>query len=291
VSNPYNWAAIRTRGLLPRLSPIVSQSPFRKAQLILLRLALLTAIAIPAFSQVSNIGPLPEFEVATIKPTDKRGAISGAPGLFIASGVTLKTMAGYAYQLRPFQIAGASGWIDSDLWQVQAKAADGMRDEQTFSLMLRSLLADRFNLKAHVETRELQVYELIVDARGLTGMRLSEDQNLPGPPERLPSGQFRSRRGIATSASGEGMRTFEATAVKVDELVNKLTNELQSPVINKTVLTGLYDIPKMRWATDPALSSAGSIFAAVQDLGLRLVSTKGPTQVIVIDNAEKPSPN
>src|SRR6187549_3652440 len=83
------------------------------------------------------------------------------------------------------------------------------------------------------------------------------------------------------------MRTFEATAVKVDELVNKLTNELQSPVINKTVLTGLYDIPKMRWATDPALSSAGSIFAAVQDLGLRLVSTKGPMQVVVIESAEK----
>ena len=101
---------------------------------------------------------------------------------------------------------------------------------------------------------------------------------------------------IGAQAPANSQLAFEVATIKPTDRtgISPLAYELGTPVMDKTGLTGLYDV-KMQWVSGnpvkPALFGSGTIFAAVQDLGLRLVSTKGPLQVVVIDDADKPSPN
>src|SRR5436853_7296898 len=120
----------------------------------------------PAASQAP--AQKPSFEVASVKPSTRRGPINTPPGgRFIAVGQSLRILIGYAYRLRDFQVIGGPAWMDNDLWEIQAKAeegtvvprpptrtvADAMKIDTT-ALMLQSLLEERFKLKLHRKTRE-----------------------------------------------------------------------------------------------------------------------------------------
>jgi len=158
-------------------------------------------------------------------------------------------------------------------------------------------------LKWHRETKELPVYALGV-SKGGTKLKQSDDQTpaqpvapaslVRGAP--LPRGMMRNARGY-----------LEGTGVPLSEVVVALGQQLQRPIVDKTGLTGLYDI-KLQWTPDPVGSGPSkrpeeegarrtdqngvSIFAAIEEqLGLRLESTRGPIEVIVIDHAEKPDAN
>ena len=140
--------------------------------------------------------------------------------------------------------------------------------------MLQTMLADRFQLKIHRESKELAVYALIV---GKSGPKLKESTAAGPAGYRGTPGQFTFSNGSITS------------------LVSFLTNRVDRHVLDRTGLTGSYDF-KLEWtpeASTPAPDSNGpSIFTAIQEqLGLKLEATKSAVEIIVIDHAEKPSAN
>jgi uncharacterized protein (TIGR03435 family) len=289
----------------------------RIARHFLVILALAAMAVIPMASQVQK----PMFEVASIKPTTVRGPIDDPSGRFIAVGQPLKALIGYAYRVRDYQIIGGPSWINYDLWQIQAKAEEGtvgVRRSRTFAdamkvdtvaLMVQSLLEDRFQLKLHHEMREIPGYELIV-AKGGPKIRLADDQS-PLPNEGAPAPSFLNglpplTRGTSRIGGGPNGMHYEAKAILLDPFINILINVTRRTVVDKTGLTGLYDM-KMDWVPDtldvPAGATAAgppvasppsgpSLTTAIQEqLGLRLVSTRVPADILIIDSVQRPSEN
>lgn len=254
------------------------------------------------------------FEVASIKPSspDARGVmIQNQPGGGLRmTNVPLRVLITQAYDIRDFQLSGGPGWMNSDRYDITAKADRSaatdspppdprqLSDSQVKTMMeqmrerLRSLLADRFQLAIHRETKDAPVYALVV-AKG--GSKLQEAKEGAPNQRRMMMGRGQ--------INGEG--------VKLEFLAQVLSNQLGRPVLDKTGLTGNYDI-KLTWTPDPGQGIGGplgppppgveppppadpngpSLFTAVQEqLGLRLESQKGPVEMIVIDHVEKPSEN
>jgi len=239
-------------------------------------------------------------------------------GRFVANGLTFRFLMTHAYRVRDFQIIGGPGWTTSDRWNIEARAEEGAvpaRDPNApdpIALRLQSLLEDRFQLKFHRETRELPAYELTI-AKGGPKVKLSEDQTPFRPPEKgdppapqaiRPGGPM--PRGTMRMGRGE----LEGNGLAFTSFIQMLSQQLGRPVIDKTGLSGLYDI-KLQWTPEmgqrttpfgplpagveppPASDPSGpSIFTAVQEqLGLKLESTKGLVEVLVIDSVEKPTEN
>jgi uncharacterized protein (TIGR03435 family) len=264
----------------------------------------------------------PSFEVATVKPSaagDNRVAILGQPGgRMVVTNATFKMVMAMAYRVRDFQISGGPNWIATDRWNIEAKAEEGSIPPRAGPpdptvippqlLMMQSLIEDRFQLKMHRETKEMPVYELVV-AKGGSKLKPSEDQSPIRPPERgTPPPPLPQRGGPMPRGSMRmGRGDLEASGVPLANFVTGLSQQLGRTVIDKTDLKGLYDI-KLQWAPElgqgpvapggpeppppPADPSGPSIFTAVQEqLGLRLESTKGPVEVLVIDSVQKPTEN
>ncbi|HLK48097.1 MAG TPA: TIGR03435 family protein [Bryobacteraceae bacterium] len=260
-------------------------------------------------------GPL-TFEVASIRPAAQAGpgpmrmGIQMMPGGGLrANNVSLRVLLTLAYDVRDFQVSGGPPWLGSQLYDVQARTGsasdapaspDGignMSEEQrkTFQEQmrerLRNLLADRFQLMVHHETKEAPIYTLEV-AKG--GPKFQESKATG-----RSAGMMRMGRG---ELNGEG--------VGMDFVVQVLANQVGRAVIDKTGLKGKYDM-KLTWTPDgpqgfgpgggplpggvepPAPDPNGpTIFSALQDqLGLKLESGRGPTDMIVIDHVEKASEN
>ena len=251
---------------------------------------------------MSRAQPRPAFEVSTIKPNhsdDHRMMIRPAPGgRFNASNVTLKLLMTVAYRIQDDQISGGPGWIDSDRFDIVAKAEGNATSDQVL-LMLQTLLEDRFKLKLRRETKDLPMYALVVARNGPT-LKASDGDcpagAQPPKPPAVPCGAFMMSR---NQLSGQ--------KVPLGQLTAALSRILARQVVDKTGLTGRYDL-KLEWTPDetqarlgpgdpgpgqpPPESSGPSIFTAIQEqLGLRLESQKGPVEMFVIDHAEKPDDN
>jgi uncharacterized protein (TIGR03435 family) len=239
------------------------------------------------------------FDVASIKPNaenDHRVMIRIQPGgRFTATGINLRFLIGQAYGVRDFQILNAPGWAASDRFDIDAKA-DGLPERLPPDLMrplLKSLLEERFKIKVHTETKEMPVYALVV-AKG--GSKLKEAADGEGPGQRM----IRMGRG-----------TIEGQAMPMGMLVQQLAQNIGRTVIDKTGLTGNYEV-KLEWtpepgqgggpfgggappppdALPPADTNGPSIFTALQEqLGLKLESQKGPVPMIVVDSVSKPTEN
>jgi uncharacterized protein (TIGR03435 family) len=236
------------------------------------------------------------FEVASIKPSDPsaRGSSIGiAPGgILRGRNVTLKSLIQQAYDVRDFQISGGPGWIGTEGYDIEAKGngpvvseedlvkmTDAQRNQfqQQMLSRLRSLLADRFQLKIHQETTEMPVYELIV-ARS-------------GPKIHMATDNFTPQSGLKMSRSTEGKTEMTATQEPMALLARMLSNQVGRPVLDKTGLKGNYDF-KITFAPDLADTDGPSIFTALQEqLGLKLDAQRGPVEVMVIDGAEHASAN
>jgi bla regulator protein blaR1 len=225
---------------------------------------------------------LPTFEVTSVKPVrpgDARGStfqFTPGGGLKVTNG-TLKGIIEMAYDVRDFQISGGPGWLSSQPWDISASSASdgGMNETRR---RLQALLAQRFQLKVHRETRELTAYALTV---GKTGSKLAE-----GSASSTPAGIRRAcGQMIGTKASMANLALY-------------LSRQLERPVLDRTGLSGRYDF-QLDWTPDsvPCPASTGSpdgpsIFTELQEkLGLKLESTKSPVEIIVIDDAEKADDN
>jgi uncharacterized protein (TIGR03435 family) len=241
-----------------------------------------------------------KFEAASVKPTPPNtpggGALRFAPGgRLIISNILLNSIIAKAYGVLLYQITGAPSWVDSQRYEISA-VAPGAKDSQMPGL-LQALLADRFHLVARRETREIGVYELKLARKdGKLGPRLAlvNDGDCtpsePGKPGALSEYPWQLRCGRSSWGSG----IVGAHAVAINEFVRVLSAVLGRKVINQTGLTGKLDL-HIRWHDDddPDSEPEGpSIFTAFQEqLGLKLESTKGSVEVIVIDHVEKPSEN
>jgi uncharacterized protein (TIGR03435 family) len=206
--------------------------------------------------------------------------ISSSNGRFVMENGSLKTLIRNCYDVLSFQFAGGPPWLDTEMYDITATtgSADHISDEQ-LKVMLRNLLADRFQFKFHWEPRQTSVYALIV-AKGGAKLTVSKA----------------TKAGINTR-KGSGRGEMIGTAEPISILAGNLGTQLGRFVVDKTGLTGAYDWDLV-WDPDPTnLNPNGdttnpSIFTAVQQqLGLRLVPEKAPVQTMIIDQAEKPSEN
>jgi uncharacterized protein (TIGR03435 family) len=225
---------------------------------------------------------LPGFEVASIKPFDRTGMpghgstnISG-PRVSMAN-YTLSGLIQYAYDIRSYQLSGGPNWMATDAYSITAKAeGDTQQDVAEVRKMVQRLLAERFGLKVHPETKEVKVY-LLVPAK--TGPTLTA-----------------SIAKRATMQMGGGRMV--GVKFTVTQLAALLASAVNRPVLDKTGLTGEYDFtlesPDINMGrTEPVDEITGpSIFTAIQEqLGLKLEPSRGPVETLVIDHAEKPAGN
>jgi uncharacterized protein (TIGR03435 family) len=226
------------------------------------------------------------FDVASIRHNlsrDQRDAgINILPGGRISgTNLPLRTLIWQAYNTTDFRLTGGPAWLDKDRYDIAAKTANGenITFEQLPSL-LQHLLADRFQLKTHWETRETTVYSLVVDKGG---PKLKEDAD---GPNQLRNSAFNKRQPA-------GPAHIAALRTDMGRLAVSLTNVLGRIVEDKTGLTGTYDFT-LDWELDPGAPDAtgASMFSALKEqLGLRLDAHKGQVEMLVIDNAEQPSEN
>jgi bla regulator protein blaR1 len=247
-----------------------------------LAFTILTSLAVCA--QPSD-GPA-AFEVASIKPSAPGSRFDIRPdpgGRFTARSLTVKLLVGLAYDVRDYQISGGPDWTNTEKFDIVARA-DHDVSRQELRMMLRTLLADRFQLQIRQDTRAMSVYSL-----GLA-------KNGPKLQEADPATR---RSGIR--ASGSQMIGAPATMA---QLARALEDSLSRPVLDNTNLQGKYDF-KLEWSpTNNAMRFPGddgnigsdaqgpSLFTALQEqLGLKLVREKGSGTFLVIQRVERPSEN
>ncbi len=266
---------------------------------LLLAAAGLMAIVVP----IAIGGQQETFDVASIKPSnpsEQNSSVGSDHGEFKAENITTKTLIENAFDVHGFQIEGGPKWLDSSHYDIDAKTVEAEHEVRASASerqnrlaqardneRLQALLADRFQLKTHRVTKELPVYALTTSKQG-PKLQRSKD----------PSG--RSGYGM-----GMGPGTLNGKELTMQALAANLSNVLSMVVIDKTGLTGRYDLA-LTWTPDEEqgnhLNSSGatpapgdqgpSLFTAVEDqLGLKLVREKGPVEMLVIDHIEKPSPN
>lgn len=245
----------------------------------------------------SPAAPRPKFdifEVATIKPVES-GAKSGryitmqGVNRFVEKDYTLKLLIAAAYNLNPRTISGGPSWIESDHYDILAITPGEVlptRDEQMS--MLRSLLTDRFKLSFHREPKVFSIYQLEISR---SGPKLKETA-VPNDPPTVGPGVVYPQRIVlpARNASMGDLASLLQRAI------------LDRPVVDKTGLSERYDFD-LEWAPDetqfggdvPSASAdapSAPLFSAIQQqLGLRLVATRGPVEALVVDKAERPSAN
>ncbi len=284
----------------------------------------------PVLAQILHAtGPLPSFEVATIKLSNQPlRSGGGSPSLWVSTG-TVQSLISSAYNL-PWRaserLIGGPGWINSDHYLIQAKIPDDMlakiqtmpgKDRVTqFSLMEQSLLASRFKLKVHFEMRELPVYELVVAKGGPKQLTKSAvaDPNAPPAPVALPAGvtviNYGDRYGrdgsLFVSRGAQGAQLMTTKGMPMDNVARAIETMADDAggrtIVNKTGLDGQYDFT-LNWTTQQGASAPGaesalpeneapSIFTALEEqLGLKLVPAKGMVEVVVIDGIERPTEN
>ncbi len=223
------------------------------------------------------------FEVTSVKPNlsglDQSIGINIERNRITGRNLSLQVLILEAYGLLDFQIVGGPRWIASDRFDIEATT--GLHEaipSSELGPMLRALLAQRFNLKVHKATREMQTYVLLVDK---DGPKLRQTTGVP-----------------AQSMSGVNQRGTQGTAkmigsgVTMSALAYRLAE--QQPFLGRTVLdkTGLSDFYDLTLEWEAGDDAQSSILAALRSqLGLKLSFEKAPVEVLAIDNAEKPSAN
>jgi len=280
---------------------------------------LLTRVLLPSVVGVLIASPLraqaqagtadkPAFDVASIKVNKSGGGLvlmrPQAGGRYTATNVRLYDLITAAYQLKPLQLSGLPDWGNSTHFDIEAKT-EGNPTRDEMNLMLQPLLADRFKLVVHHETRELSVFALVLSKPGKNGPGLvphSADAKCvdpagpPAPPRSdmpAPCGGLIMMNIFPTARITGNNVTMEMLAGRLSPLVYRI-------VVDQTGLSGLFDVNLQFAPLPPPGAPAGlvpsedaaSIFTALQEqFGLKLESKTAPVDILVIDHVEQPSEN
>jgi uncharacterized protein (TIGR03435 family) len=268
------------------------------------------------------------FEVASVKPNKSGDPVARANfplgpgsvftptgGLFSATNYPLATYIAFAYRVQGNQEQSLRSqlpdWALTEHFDIQARA-EGNPTKDQMRLMMRSLLADRFKLAIHVETRQVSVFALVPVRPGKTAPRFqphTDDSScsaVPPPREGQVAGQFPALCGglLPMTPSAPGLQRFGARNVSMGFLANQLTamGRLDRPVLDRTGLSGNFDFA-LEWAPEPnplqppgadlQPDLRGPIFqdAVREQLGFKLESQKGAEDVLVVEHVERPSEN
>jgi uncharacterized protein (TIGR03435 family) len=274
------------------------------------------------------------FDVASVKPNKSAGrdysniplapgaAYSPTGGLFSATKVSLIAYIAFAYDLTGYQmlrlLPQLPRWITTDGFDIQAHA-QGNPTEDQMRLMLQSLLADRFKLVVHHETKQGPVYALVLLKTGKTGPQLQPDADdgscsttsTQPPPLAGSATDFPTTCAgvVGMPASAPGRVRLGARSMTIGQIASflpitslKVNTGMDRPVLDHTGLTGKYDFsleftPQLNGPVpagadfQPDPSGPTFLEALQEQLGLKLESQTGPVNVFVVDHAEEPSPN
>jgi len=278
-----------------------------------------------------------KFEVTSVKPnTTGRGGIGDMPptGRVNFVSMTFRMLMSTSYGVQDYQIIGGPAWLAVDRFDVQASPPSSYQPQRLtpcfdencpptpVQIMMQGLLADRFALNVHRETRELPVYDLTIAKNGFKLKEVPEpsragpDSSPPPLPPPPPPGTAPPTTAAAMPTPPPGIAMifpmgFAASGLEFRGLVRTLEGILGRPVIDKTGIRGFYDfklvfsreaIPNNGPAPPPGATDGGpglntpdprpSIFTALQEeFGLKLESGKGPVEVLVIDSVQHPTEN
>jgi uncharacterized protein (TIGR03435 family) len=266
--------------------------------------------------------PKPSFEVATVKRNAGGAGNIGfntSPSRFAVTNVPLTLIIRQAYRVQDYEIIGGPDWIKSERWDVLAKVPEGPPNPERTSAMIQSLLADRFKFVAHTEKRELPIYVLSfargdgrlgdrlrrvdIDCAAIMKARPPNTPFTPPKPGEVPEcGAFMMMGSTGAALRGGGLL--------FPDLVRTFAQFLNRPVVDKTGLTGAFNIdltfapdrsllpgfgpvsgpPPGLGAGDQPITDMPSLFTAMQEqLGLKLDAQRGPVDVLVIDSVERPT--
>jgi uncharacterized protein (TIGR03435 family) len=252
-----------------------------------------TAWTIPALPKPMDPNAPAVFEVATIKPSipDRPGKVFTVKGRQVVTiNTTTNDLITFSYDLHARQIVGGPPWMESEKYDVTGQPeGQGQPSRVQLSAMMKKLLEDRFKFTFHREKRELPVYAITVQPGG---HKLTRNDNNPNG---LPGLFFK------------GLGTLPAQNATMGDFAGVLQGAvLDRPVIDRTGLQGRWDFT-LRWTPDESQfagmgvrvpppsndpDAPPGIFTAFQEqLGLKLESTRGPVDVLVVDTIEKPSEN
>lgn len=217
------------------------------------------------------------WEVVSVKPSGNNSAesnVDSTPGRLTATSVTVRELIRLAYGMKDYQIERAPGWIDGERFDIAAKSANKTTTLNELQSQVRELLAGRFQLATHFETKQMPVYLLVV---GKGGAKLTAHNDGTGTKTRKGCGHLAGSR------------------LAMDAIATILSRQLEYDVVNQTGLPGKYDF-QLDWTPDSGNCEAGlslpSIFTAVQQqLGLKLESGRGAVQTLIVDRVARPSEN
>jgi uncharacterized protein (TIGR03435 family) len=268
----------------------------RRGRLLLLAVVVLLSPT-AAHAQLEHKGPkeamaladsTPPYDVASVKQNksaDQSGNMTIHDDVFEATNMTLSSIIEFAYDVRSDQIIGLSGAVSSARFDIEAKVVPSNGSpmptltDSVLQAMIIPLLADRFNLKAHLQSKTMPVYDLVVD-RGGPKFQLTQDDD-----------QTNSTMNMRASNNDNILTAKDSS---MSDLAAALSDEVHRQVIDKTGIKGGADFT-LKWTSDEAADQGGtvvSIFTAVEEqLGLKLQPAKGPVDTLVIDHAEMPSAN
>jgi uncharacterized protein (TIGR03435 family) len=238
--------------------------------------AVVSAIILTSCAAWAQTAPAPAFEVAAIKPSAPGQRGSGthtSKGEVLMNNVSLKQCVEMAYDVRDFSFSGPD-WLDTVHFDITAKPPAVWSYKDQFGPMLQNLLAERFRLVVHRESKVMPAYAL-VQAKG--GIKLKPVQNPDGG-----------------SSSNSNNGKYTATLVSMQRFADFLARQLNSPVVDKTDVPGSFSFT-LEFSRDevqpsndrPPDNAAPSIYTALSGLGLRLVPQKLPVEVVVVDHMER----
>jgi uncharacterized protein (TIGR03435 family) len=269
----------------------------------------------------------PRFDVASIKPSVpreisnpyQRSYGNAGPGRYLARNTPLQLIIANAYDIRAAYIFGGPAWVSSDGYEILARAETSAEEARSTRngtqpmfdrdrLRLQALLEDRFSLKVHRETRQLPIFAVTVAKGGPKVQPANCITFDPNRPAVLKPGQFRPAYcGLAPSEQNGLSFKVTGSGVTMTHLLLSLSNFSDRPFIDRTGYTPTFNAT-VEWYVEPIQSPGNlvgtgkssrsteplgpSLVTALQEqLGLKLKSTKGPIEVLVIDQVERPSAN
>jgi uncharacterized protein (TIGR03435 family) len=320
-----NLAAAATGGsLLNRVRRILRVEVSQDSRMSAWTIGFIMVAAIAGFAAnvvaqtMAPAEPKPKFEVASVRENTSSStevSIGVEPGgRFGAFNIPLVTLMRSAYRLQDSQLVGAPDWTETSRYDISARAEGDLPPSSpigppsTRMLMLQSLLEERFKLKVHREVREQPIYALVtVRSNAKFGPQLTRSDvdcqvkaTTPEKPSEWPR-----------CGTSMGFGEIKGRARPMTLLASMLAQVVQRPVVDRTGLAGGYDFD-LRWTPDqlPARApgtpidqpfrmngveidpNGPSIFTAIQEqLGLKLESTRGPVDVLVVDHIERPTPD
>ncbi len=239
----------------------------------------------------------PEFEVASVKHSAFNGRfepLRRSGTLVTAHNTQVGSFIWYAYNIQgAYQVEGIPNWADDVRWfDLDARTPANATEEQV-RLMMQSLLENRFKMKSHRETKQLPAYALML---GKGKLKLAEASSGDEPLiVTIESRKLPQAPGTCSNSLWVAGAHLVCHAVTIQRIATQVGSALGSPVVDRTGLTGKYDMDLLYWPDDRPPQTgeilSPTISQALGDLGLRLEKSTGPVEVLVIDRIEQPTEN